>query len=242
MKDILEDWKEWLKLKVRHLWNHVCDFYIILSLLILMLVVPYIIPDETWRMHSIYSLIACFVVYTLIRPMATVYCLAGSSGSIRTFLTNFFLITFLFSFLYYNLFFENAGFCNDVDNPVLDYTKFESYKDVDVLPDIIRTHIVEERIADGNTISEEVVRYDTVNYHRVTYALVLKNSLLTSLTQGPSDFFFIISDFGEGMNTCTNDNRRTSLFSVILTLHVLISWLFLGVFISLLYSKFRYEA
>ena len=243
MRDILEDIWEYLKLKVKHIWNHLCDFYVIWILLFLLL------DFFCWFHFStcfIYVLGVLFVLYMLIRPMSTVYCLVGSSASIRTFLTNFFLITFLFSLGYYGLFFRDAGFCNDGDNPALDYSMFENHKGLDVLTrvDTTRTIVFEERVADGDTISEEVIRtsVDTVSYHRVSYKLVLKNSFLTSLTQGPSDFFFIISDFGEGMNTCTNDSGRTALFSVILTLHVLISWLFLGVFISLLYSKFRYEA
>lgn len=246
MSDLMEDMWEFLKLTRKHIFSHFFDFWFIWALLILMLIISIFSHFSMWVVYSIYILTGLYILYTLIWPMATVYSLVGCSASIRTFLMNFFLITFLFSNVYYCLFFKDAGFCYDGNTPVLDYTKFKNVTGVNIITqtDTIKTLVSEERLVNGVAISEKVIqtRVDTIKYHNVTYCIVLKNSFMTSLTQGPSDFFFIISDFGEGMNTCTSDSDRTSLFSVILTIHVLISWLFLGVLISMLYSKFRYEA
>lgn len=237
---------EYLKLTNKRFWNHLLDFWVVWVLLFVILVFSWAVHWVPWVKYVVYISAVLFVVYMLYKPMATVYGLIGGSANIRTFLFNFFLITFLFSFVYYNLFFKDAGVCFDGNNPILCYSIFEGEKNVNERALLDTTHlmVVEERITDSARVCEQVIqtKVDTLCYHRVSYWLVLKNSFLTSLTQSPSDFFFQVSDFGENMNTITFDNERTSIFSIILLLHVLISWLFLGVFISLLYSKFRYEA
>ena len=237
---------DYIKLIIVRIWNHLLDFWIVWFLLVLLLVLSYVCHCPKWCYYAIEGI---FVFYLLGRPISMVYGLVGGSASIKTFLINFILITLLFSFIYYGLFFRNAGVCYDGDNPQLEYAVFENqtgdiYNAVRI--DTTKTILYEERITDSMTIGEQVIqtRVDTLaqTYHRVTLGMVIENSLMTSLTQSPSDFFFIISDFGESMNTTSADIATTRLFSITLLIHVLISWIFLGVFISLLYSKFRYEA
>ena len=236
---------DYLKFSWNRLFNHLSDFWIVWALLLALVVFSYLSNWEMWVKYAVYIAAVAFVVYLLYKPMATVYGLVGGSAKIRTFLFNFFFITCLFSVIYYQLFFKEAGVCFDGETK-LEYSLFRDYPDVDVLTlfDTTKTVINEERYTDSNIVIEQIIqtKVDSISYQRVTYWLVLKNSFLTSLTQGPSDFFLVVSDFGESMNTIANDKSRESIFSIILLLHVLISWLFLGVFISLLYSKFRYEA
>lgn len=246
MNNLFEDFWEDFFNTLKRVRSHISDFWVIWTLLIAIFTIALLSHNESWVKWAIYILFSLFVLYLIKKPMATVYCLVGSSASIRTFLINFIIITSLFSGIYYTLFFKNAGICYDGDNPVLDYQIFEKKSGVDNIAEknIVKEVIQEKYKKDSTTIVKEILqtRIEENNYHRITYWVVLKNSFLTSLTQGPSDFFFIISDYGEGMNTCSNNRETTSLFSIILMFHVLISWLFLGVFISLLYSKFRYEA
>lgn len=226
-----------------HLVRHLLDFWVVWAFLGVMLFLSLVFHWTPAVKCLVYLLAGIFVVYMLRDPMSAVYGLVGGSASIQTFLLNFFLITVIFSFVYWGLFFNNAGISYDGDNPQLQYAMTDS---VQIKYDTVSRVIVEERITDSSITHQQVIQtyVDTVatNYHSISYWMVLKNSFLTSLTQGPSDFFFQVSDFGENMNTISAEKDKTALFSIILLLHVLISWLFLGVFISLLYSKFRYEA
>lgn len=223
--------------------RHLLDFWVVWAFLGIVLFLSLVFYWTPAIKCLVYILAGIFIVYMLCRPMSTVYGLVGGSATIHTFLFNFFLITILFSLVYWGLFFRNAGICYDGDNPQLEYAMTDSTK---YKYDTVSRVIVEERITDSSINRQQVIQtyIDTIttNYHSISYWMVLKNSFLTSLTQAPSDFFFQVSDFGENMNTISAEKDKTALFSLMLLLHVLISWLFLGVFISLLYSKFRYEA
>lgn len=232
-----------LKSKKNRIINHIRDFWVVWLLLGSLLVCSYLYGFPKW---GIYLIAILFVVYLLRKPMAMVYSLVGGSASIRTFLFNFLLITILFAFVYYGLFFKNAGMCFSGDNTRIDYSIFEDIKDRNsiVVRDTVQTSFIEERVLDSLVVSQRVVqtRIDELEYKRVTLGIVIENTLITSLTQDPSDLFYLISDLGESMNAISSDAKMTQLFTYILLLHILISWLFLGVFISLVYSKFRYEA
>lgn len=87
----------------------------------------------------------------------------------------------------------------------------------------------------------------TVHYHNVDYWTVLQNTLITSLIQEPSDLFSVAasySDIGSEQQNLNGvkDGEISRLFRWVLILQVLISWIFFGVFISILYNKFRYES
>lgn len=236
--------EHWARLK-----RHILTFWVVWLLLAVLTLLSILFHGPRWL---IYIVVALFVLHMGRKPMSTVYGLVGGSASIKTFLFNFLFVTILFSVVYQCLFFTHAGVCYDSDTPKLDYALFEKpvffpSRDTVLLSyDTVRTSVLEERTTDSTHVAQLVVqtRVDTITltYHSVNWGLMLENALLTSLTQAPSDLFFALSDFGENMNTIAVDKSQTTLFSTILLLHVLISWIFLGVFISLLYSKFRYEA
>ena len=86
-------------------------------------------------------------------------------------------------------------------------------------------------------------------YQKITFGDVLWNMVLTSLIQEPTDLFAATATFNQGMYHSDNgvineaiDRGRAHLFHWILILQILISWILLGVFISILYNKFRYES
>ena len=76
---------------------------------------------------------------------------------------------------------------------------------------------------------------------------------MTALMQEPTDFFAAASTYNESIvdsslskkeqvAEITLDKQKTMMFHWILIFQILISWIFFGVFISLLYNKFRYES
>lgn len=91
-------------------------------------------------------------------------------------------------------------------------------------------------------------------YQRIDFWTTLQNTFLTSLIQEPTELFSQAVDnndiqIGMGddeqkeqdLNGCV-DKDMSSLFRWVLILQVFISWIFFGVFISILYNKFRYES
>ena len=71
--------------------------------------------------------------------------------------------------------------------------------------------------------------------------------------QEPTDFFSVASTYNESMadpslspedqlREISHDKQKSEMFQWVLIVQVLISWIFFGVFISLLYNKFRYES
>jgi len=98
------------------------------------------------------------------------------------------------------------------------------------------------------SISKKIRRYQ-----RIGFNTVFQNTLLTSLIQEPTDLFAIASSYNEietggiAANSGTiekweHDRDVSRIFNWILILQVFISWIFFGVFISILYNKFRYES
>lgn len=223
--------------------EHTADFWIVWAIIAALVVLAYLCHvSMTW----IYILEGVFVVYIILKPMGAVYALVGASTSLRSFLLNFILISMAFVGIYYGLFFRNAGICFDTDIAQIDYDIFKDRHGERIIeiPDTTKLSFFEERIVNGVSESEMVIqtKVETLNYHRITLGLVIENTLITSLTQDPSDLYYVISDLGENMNAISTNKEITRLFTYILLLHILVSWLFLGVFISLVYSKFRYEA
>ena len=202
------------------------------------------------------SLIA---VQFFIRPMNAVYGLMGTSGSIPRFFLNFFLITFIFAKIYFWAFFYNAGISYDVNQPHIDFQKYavttgaESTK---TNPPIInistkRDTVYVEHQLDSTSYTETVIhKYvtrDTIippHYQPIDFWQVWRSTILTTLTQESADLLAIATVHNEAMES-TNvslDKEKSELFEWILIFHIIISWIFFGVFISLLYNKFRYES
>lgn len=191
--------------------------------------------------------IAIFVALILIRPMNAVYGLMGVSGSILHFFWNFILITILFAFIYQNGFFRNAGICYDVNQPHID---FDLYVDSPREPKTIWADPSPERFFDirtvnGETVCDTVWRFNRseLNYQPISIWFTWRNTILTALMQEPPEFFSVASTSNASMDSKNQlDQMKAALFQWLLIFQVLISWIFFGVFISLLYSKFRYES
>ena len=94
---------------------------------------------------------------------------------------------------------------------------------------------------------------ETRRYQHVGFWTIFQNTLLTSLMQESTDLFAIASSYndieasevtGNGNNPekWEHDRDLSRMFSWVLILQVFISWIFFGVFISILYNKFRYES
>lgn len=105
----------------------------------------------------------------------------------------------------------------------------------------------------------------SIRYQKIGFWNTFRNTIMTTLMQEPTDFFAVATTYNASMdelevvtgitevcidtpknsidtNNADINRHKASLFHWILIFQVLISWIFFGVFISLLYSKFRYES
>lgn len=237
-------------------WNHFKEFSYIWVCLFLLSGIAIL------RGASIFSMGGILIVITvlmLIRPMNAVYGLMGTSGSIRIFFFNFIIISLIFSSIYYFGFFKTAGITYDVNQPHIDFQKYAVTAKADTTktdsPIIIvstqrDTVYVEHKldtISYTETIIQTRVTRDTIpvlHYQPIDFWQVWRSTILTTLTQESADLLAIATVHNEAMES-TNvglDKEKSELFEWILIFHIIISWIFFGVFISLLYNKFRYES
>ena len=217
-------------------------------LLALLLVVAHIAPYK-WQLSlsSFGIIIALLAALLLIRPMNAVYGLMGTSGSIRLFFFNFLFITILFASIYYLAFFKGAGISYDVNQPHIDYQLFTGKVDNEVFKVTEKRDTVYfERQIDTISFRESIINItrDTLHYQKIDFGQVWRSSILTTLTQEPADLLTIATVHNSGMDSSdvVVDRQKSSYFEWILIFHIIISWIFFGVFISLLYNKFRYES
>ena len=202
-------------------------------------------------------ILALILALVLIRPMNAVYGLMGTSGSIRLFFINFLLITLLFAGVYYLAFFKDAGISYDVNQPHIDYMLFAPKESEDTSKDAMNDNpgikivekydtLVFERQIDTISFKETIVHAttETLHYQPIDFWYVWRSSILTTLTQEPAELLTAATVFNEGMEGCNvlMDKQKSVYFEWILIFHILISWIFFGMFISLLYNKFRYES
>lgn len=202
------------------------------------------------------------ITLIIMRPMNAVYGLMGTRGSIPIFFFNFIFISLIFSSIYYFGFFMDAGISYDVNQPHIDYQRYAVTAKVDTTkadsPIVIvltkrDTVYVEHKldtISYTETIIQTRVTRDTImpsvplNYQPIDFWQVWRSTILTTLTQESADLLAIATVHNEAMES-TNvglDKEKSELFEWILIFHIIISWIFFGVFISLLYNKFRYES
>ena len=211
--------------------------------------------------NSIINILLCLIAALfLIRPMNAVYGLMGTSGSIPRFFLNFLFITFLFAVVYYWTFFNNAGISYDVNQPHIDFQRYAVTAKADTakadLPIVVvstkRDTVYVEHKLDTTSYTETIIQThvtrDTImpplQYQPIDFWQVWRSTILTTLTQESADLLAIATVHNEAMES-TNvglDKEKSELFEWILIFHIIISWIFFGVFISLLYNKFRYES
>lgn len=180
--------------------------------------------------------------------MNAVYGLIGTTGSIKLFFLNFLIITFVFAVIYHLGFFKNAGITYDVNQPHIDYKMFavNSDKSDSIKTNIVRDTLFFERQLDSIVYTESIVHVSTneLKYQKLSLAYVWRNTILTTLMQDPTDLFTIASTYNQAMESdnASLDKQKCGLFQWILIFQILISWIFFGVFIALLYDKFRHES
>lgn len=198
------------------------------------------------------------------KPLNAVYGLMGTSGSISVFFLNLIIFCLIFSGIYYFGFFRNAGISYDVNQPHINYEIFsqpqslknelkfivtDSFKDsVVTCPPVLEKEIYYLYDAKGENIKDTIIREtitsEQLYYQNISYSTVLRNTIITFLMQEPTELFSIASTYNANLskNGQSIDKQKTEQFHWILIFQVLVGWIFFGVFISLLYNKFRYES
>lgn len=218
-----------IKRIISALFHHVCSFWFPWLILGAMLVVSIMsIPNKTFIL-TVLALV--FLVVLIFKPMNIIYGLIGTHGYIGLFFFLFLLINFIFAKIYYHTCFEKAGITYDINQPHVEFNMFDSY---DGLERVVLCSDSIERLPET---CKDSVHY----YYRVDFSWVMRNTLLTSLMQEPTDFFSVSSTYtGERQSKANDPNNDMAIFfQWFSTFHILISWILLGVFISLVYQKFR---
>jgi len=214
----------------------------------------------------------CFLVFTLSKPMNVVYGLNGTSGNISKFISLVFVFNVIFSFIYFGGFLKNAGITYDINQPYVSYGMYYNVpSDIDAKTTILQheikgdTGVLKSYYITPRKLGAGEIQYDTLVfispssasnryfeeehlYNRIRWYQVFQNTLLTSLMQEPTDLFSCCSVYNninspqeQNLNGF-NDEESCRFFTWILLVQVFISWIFFGVFISILYNKFRYES
>lgn len=212
-----------------------------------------------------------FLTFVAAKPMNAVYGLNGTSGNISKFVLLVIIFNIVFSFIYFFGFLKNAGITYDINRPYVSYGMYYDVPK-DTIKTISRRleirgettesksyYISQKRLESGD------VQYDTLIfmspamptshyyeeehlYNRIRWYKVFQNTLMTSLMQEPTDLFSNCSVYNNINNPEEQnlngyiDEESCRFFTWILLVQVFISWIFFGVFISILYNKFRYES
>ena len=235
----------------KRFWLHLMDFpyiWIITLLLVVFSSVSYLYPDkwDTAELIGGFALIL-MTILLLSKPMNAIYGLIGTTGSIRLFFANFILITTIFAFIYQFAFFQNAGISYDVNQPHIDFKMFEGTNKTDSIKVLEKKDTVYfANPKDSLKVLEPVIHVtkELLGYQRIDFMKVWRSTIITTLTQDASDLLTIASVYNKAMDSSDTklDKQKGELLEWVLIFHIIISWIFFGVFISLLYNKFRYES
>ena len=242
---------DWLKNRqiFKRVFNHFGDYPYVWLVFVVLLLGAWIFVSAKWTIAKLairLSLIILLALF-LIRPMNAVYGLIGTSGSISLLFINFLAISLIFAIVYQCFFFSNAGISYDTNQPHIDYQLFQDTdKEDSTKVSFKRDTLYFEHQLDTILFKESVVnvRKDSLYYHRINFGQVWRSSIITTLTQGPTDLLSAATVHNSGINSSNValDKEKSTYLEWILIFHILISWIFFGVFISLLYNKFRYES
>ena len=245
---------------------HLRSFWIPWALLCAMLLVSWCFDNEI-RMSSLYVLMGLFVIALILRPMNVIHGLIGTRGDIKMFFFMFLLINLLFSGIYYQGFFRYAGITFDVSQPHVEFNIFENQgRDVEALMiekeepvvwfkkgkarlvDMVGEHIKGIRGSEKGRQLKKTRIYEHLPqaqtdlahyYHRIGRIWVVQNTFLTSLMQEPTEFYSFTCTYTGNHDINDKNAQIATGFQWFLVFHILVSWVFLGVFISLIYQKFR---
>lgn len=249
---------------VRRFYRHVKDYPWVWIVFVVIFISAWIFVPVDWTIAkwSIRIALILFMVLLLKKPMNAVFGLMGSEGSIGLFFFNFLFITSLFAGIYQAAFFKDAGISYDVNQPHIDFHKYAVAVKADTtktdLPIITvstkRDTVYVEHQLDTTSYTETIIQThvtrDTImppaplQYQPIDFWQVWRSTILTTLTQESADLLAIATVHNEAMESTDVglDKEKSELFEWILIFHIIISWIFFGVFISLLYNKFRYES
>ncbi|MBO4531858.1 MAG: hypothetical protein J5767_14605 [Paludibacteraceae bacterium] len=208
----------------------------------------------------IFGGVTLVVILLTWHPLNAVYGLMGTSGSISVFFVNLILFCFTFSGIYYWGFFKTAGISYDINQPHIDYEMFaDSTNKRFWIADIWERPFWDSTIvrpletettyiydSTGTTIVDTLYRAtpERLYYQNIDFVTVLQNTALTFLMQEPTDLMATAVTYNaeySGIGQTIN-KQKTEQLHWILLFQVLVGWIFFGVFISLLYNKFRYES
>ena len=230
---------------------HIVDFpyvWIVIILLAVSAFIAYLYPNN-WNTAGTIGGIALLLMTILLlaKPMNAIYGLIGTSGSIRLFFGTFILITLIFAFVYQFGFFQNAGITYDVNQPHIDFQMFAATSRTDSVKIFEkRDTVFIEHPKDSASVKESVIHVtnEILCYQKISFMKVWKSTIMTTLTQDAADLFVIATVHNVSMDSRDSvlDEQKSELFEWILIFHIIISWIFFGVFISLIYNKFRYES
>ena len=251
----------------KKLWIHLLEFSYIWLLLIAIFVAAICSLYGEWNVARIiiWVSISLIVLLLFIRPLNAVYGLMGTSGSISVLFFTLSLFCIMFSCIYYWGFFKTAGISYDVNQPHISYRMFDDSTEISgkiqlcnlfKKPSLTCSKSTSVNSIDTvylfssdaltvkDTIIQKTAHLEERTYQNVDYQIVLRNTVLTFLMQEPTDLFAAAATYntdlsGKGQ---TLDKQMAESFHWILIIQVLIGWIFFGVFISLLYNKFRYES
>ena len=227
---------------LRYLW----DFPVAIIVLVSLLGASILLNSQSVAYeYIVYSALAITVLTFLSRPMQLVYGVVGTKGDIRKFIVMFTFVIFSFSGIYYCGFLKDAGVTYSMNVPQIEYRMFTPEN----------AHILEhdyQTLEENKGINRHLGQYVSCNhesfnynedcgshyYKRINYWFVLKQTAMSAMTSSPSDFFVAAS---ANFKDTDVDCQMTKLLHLIVLFQVLFSWIFLGVFISLIYQKFRNE-
>lgn len=236
---------------LKRFWFHILDFpyiWLIFLLLAVSAIFAYLYPNK-WETVGTIGGIALLLMTLLLlaKPMNAVYGLIGTSGSIRLFFANFIIITAIFAFIYQFVFFQNAGITYDINQPHIDYQMFAGTNKTDSIRVFEKRETVFfEHCKDSIFFNESIIHVtkDTLCYQKIDFMKVWRSTIMTTLTQDAADLFAIatVHNISIDCRSSVLNKEKTHLFEWILIFHIIISWVFFGVFISILYNKFRYES
>lgn len=207
--------------------NHLQSFWLPWLLLLSMLGAAFFVHDSHILLMVIVGL---FFVVLCVRPMNIIYGLIGTRGDINCFFILFTFINLLFAFIYFFAFFDDAGITYDTNQPHVEFKLFESDERAECMA----------LCSDGLESLPETCADSVHHYYHVSFSWVMRNTLLTSLMQEPTDFYSVSSTY-TGVRQFNNDPNydMAKFFHWFLIFHILVSWILLGVFISLVYQRFR---
>ena len=233
----------WVKDFMRFVKDFPVSFIVLISMLVLSCFFP---ADNNMFFYALLALYLGATCVLVMKPMQIVYGLIGTKGDISKFIIMFAVVVMCFTTTYYNAFFKDSGLTYDVDLPQVEYNLFSN--DIELKDSgIVKTMNQNIDIAIGRYVDccDESFVHDPDKqcngcryYKRITFPFVLRQTFLTSLTTSPTEFFNCVS--ADYKNNDKNP-KYTRLFNLILLYQIIISWIFLGVFISLIYQKFRNE-